>query len=73
MLTNIINNWFKEEKLPNYVTTARIVLLYKNKMDCEGNELEDFRPISVTSYLFKIIEKLIQDRIRIAIEGKVIK
>lgn len=58
MLASIINNWFKEEELPKYATTARIVLLYKNKM-CEGNVMEDFRPISVTSYLFKIIEKLI--------------
>ena len=73
MLTSIINKWFRDESLPKYVTTARIVLLYKNKMDCEGNVLEDFRPISVTSYLFKIIEKLIQGRINSAIENKTIK
>ena len=63
MLTKIFNNWLREESVPRYILTSRIVLLYKQGKLEEGNFLDDFRPISVTSYLFKILETMIKKRI----------
>ena len=63
MLSKIINNWLIEEKIPQYILTSRIVLLYKTNKNDDGNTLDDFRPISVTSYIFKLIEKMLKKRI----------
>ena len=68
----IINKWMRDEKVPYYIITSRIVLLYKKGKEEDGNYLDDFRPISVTSYIFKLIEKMLKARIlRNVEEGRI--
>lgn len=73
MLSKIINNWLKDEAVPQYILTSRIVLLYKTEKNDDGNSLSDFRPISVTSYIFKLIEKMLKNRIDTGIKNNLIK
>ena len=69
-IANLINHWLQKEKIPEEHTTSRIVFIYKKSKLTEGNIIEDFRPLSITSIFFKIIKRTLKERIQKAnIEG----
>lgn len=64
-LTEIINNIYLTKKLPETMGNAIINLIYKNKGD--HRELKNWRPISLLCVDYKIISKVITNRISIFI------
>lgn len=62
-ITLVLNYWFQQKSIPPNHATSKIIFIYKNPKDPLGNPLNDFRPISVTSPLFKLMELLIKKRI----------
>ncbi len=64
-LANVINSWFEHKSIPLSHLTSRLILILKKPVNLEeGNLLDDFRPISVTSVLFKLIEIIIYRRVK---------
>jgi len=63
-LTTLINHWLRNKNIPAIHNTARLIFIYKNKRDVvQGNAIDSFRPISITSIFFKLIEHLLKRRI----------
>ena len=64
-LAKILNHWLRNKSIPPLHMTSRLVFIYKDKPDLvNGNTVGSFRPISVTSPLFKLLEIIIHRRIR---------
>ena len=58
--------------MPTIHTTAKNFFIYKGNPKPEGNTIDELRPISATSYLFKLLEIIIKNRIEQLMESKVI-
>ena len=55
--------------MPTHHLTARLVFIYKDEIDSvNGNLIDSFRPISVTSILFKILEITLLKKIKALIK-----
>jgi Reverse transcriptase (RNA-dependent DNA polymerase) len=59
-LTEIMNNFLINEKLPEEWNLSKVVLLFKKG---KKNEIENYRPISLISHIYKIFCKMILSRI----------
>jgi len=49
--------------MPICHATAEIFDIYKGTPNPNGNTIDELRPISATSYLFKLLEIIIKNRI----------
>lgn len=49
--------------MPLAHSTAKNFFIYKTAVKKEGNTIDEFRPISATSFLFKLMEIIIKNRI----------
>jgi hypothetical protein len=64
-LTTLLNNWLAKKYIPPEHTTSRLVLIPKKPINREdGNSLDEFRPIAVTSVLFKTLEVIVHRRVK---------
>lgn len=63
-LATLYNKWLGDKFIPIVHMTSRLLFLLKKDPRPEGNTLDDYRPISVTSFIFKLLEKIIQRRIQ---------
>ncbi len=63
-LTAILNHWLLRRELPPEHTTSRLMLICKKPINVqEGNTLDEFRPIAVTSIFYKLLEVIVRDRL----------
>lgn len=60
-LSTLFNFSFQEGKLPDRWLQARVIPLYKNKGD--PSLLKNFRPISLTSCICKVLERLVKKKL----------
>lgn len=73
-LTNLFNKWLSEKQIPKLHTTNKMFFIYKNISAIQGGtKIEDLRPISVTSILYKILELSIKQHITLGIENGLIQ
>jgi hypothetical protein len=49
--------------MPICHATAKNIFIYKGTPNPNGNTIDELRPISATSYLFKLLEIIIKNRI----------
>ena len=49
--------------MPIIHTTAKNFFIFKGNPKPEGNTIDELRPISATSYMFKLLEIIIKNRI----------
>ncbi len=64
-LANILNFWLEHREIPAQHLTSRLIMILKKPINTEqGNTLDDFRPISVTSIFYKLLEKILHRRIK---------
>ena len=61
ILEEVINVWWREEEIPLEQLKARAVLIFKNKGN--SNDIDNYRPISLTSSLYKIFTAILQERL----------
>ena len=66
-LTFLINSFIRENKFPSDLKKAHVVPLFKKD---DPLKPENYRPISLTSSLSKLIEKLLQEPINVYLSGK---
>ena len=62
-MTSLLNYWIKGEGLPSVHATAKNFFIYKGQPKQGGNSIDELRPISATSFLFKMVEIIIKQRI----------
>ena len=69
-LRQIINQWWETGTIPDEVTKARVVSLYK-----KGNpdKQENYRPISLLNTCYKIIAAAMQKRLASALDKLIMK
>ena len=56
-----LNEWWNSEKVPAEQLRSRIVLIFKNKGS--SNNIDNYRPISLTNSIHKIFAAIIQKRL----------
>ena len=61
----VINDWWLGENMPEDVLLARVVLIYKKG---DSSKCENYRPISLSNTIYKIMARVIQMRIDEGIE-----
>ena len=59
--------------MPNVHATAKNFFIFKTDTKKEGNTIDEQRPISATSFLFKLLEIVIKNRIDHYMDIEVIK
>lgn len=72
-MTKLLNYWLKRDGIPVIHATAKNFFIFKGKCKEEGNTIDELRPISATSYLFKVLEVIIKNRIENLMQDKLIK
>ena len=70
LLTVMFNHWFNQGGIPGQVTKGVITLLKKGDTD-GGEELDDYRPITLLNTELKIMAKILSNRLRVVIEDLV--
>jgi hypothetical protein len=64
-LANLLNRWLERRTIPHQHLVSRLILILKKPPNIdEGNTLDDYRPISVTSVFYKLLEVIIHRRIK---------
>ena len=63
----MVSRWWKKKEVPNSITLARVVSLYK-KGDPEKQE--NYRPISLLNSFYKIVAAAIQRRLADKLDSK---
>ena len=56
----LLNQWWKEEKIPEETLNARVVMIYKKG---DTSKYENYRPISLLNSIYKIYTAIIQRRL----------
>ena len=59
--------------MPKVHATARNFFIFKGPPKDTGNTIDELRPISATSYLFKLLEIVIKNRIEKGLSTGVIR
>ena len=59
--------------MPISHATAKNFFIYKGTPNPDGNTIDELRPISATSYLFKLLEIIIKNRIDNGMKNRKIK
>ena len=59
--------------MPIIHTTAKNFFIFKGNPKPKGNTIDELRPISARSYLFKLLEIIIKNRIEQMMENKTIQ
>jgi hypothetical protein len=73
-ISSILNSWLQKKEIPKEHATARLIFIYKQEQDLiNGNAIDTFRPISITSILFKLFEIILSRRIKILRNNGTIK
>jgi hypothetical protein len=73
-LTLLLNQWLQRKAIPPEHTTSRLILIAKKPIDKQnGNTLDEFRPLAVTSVLFKLLEVLVHKRLRVLLDSSTIR
>jgi hypothetical protein len=63
-IAKLLNSWLSRKQIPTVHSTSRLLLIAKKPIDRqEGNTLDEFRPIAVTSVFFKLLEVIVRTRI----------
>jgi hypothetical protein len=62
-LKSLLNYWITNGGMPQVHATAKNFFIYKDTPKPEGNTIDELRPISATSYFFKLLEIILKDRI----------
>ena len=60
ILRDLLNEWWKTEKIPEEQLKARVVLIFKKG---DSSDWSNFRPISFLNSIYKIIVAIIQRRL----------
>ena len=66
----VVNEWWTTGIIPDKVTQARVVSLYKKG---DPNNQENYRPISLLNTYYKIIAAGVQRRLATALDEKIMK
>jgi hypothetical protein len=53
--------------------TAKNFFIYKDMPNPTGNTIDELRPISATSYFFKLLEIILKDRVERGFRSGIIK
>ena len=69
----MLNYWINNGGLPNVHATAKNFFIFKTDAKKEGNTIDELRPISATSFLFKLLEIVIKNRIDHYMDTGIIK
>ena len=73
-LLNLFNFWLQNKRFSNNFFTFRLLFIIKKGKDIsKGAKIDDCRPISITSPLYKILEAILLKRINKLINTKTIK
>ncbi len=59
-IRGILNDWWREEEVPEEQLRARVVLIYKKG---DTSKYENYRPISLLNIIYKLFAAIIQRRI----------
>ncbi len=59
-ISGILNDWWREEEVPEEQLRARVVLIYKKG---DTSKYENYRPISPLNIIYKLFAAIIQRRI----------
>ena len=62
-LTALLNYWIEKDGLPQINATAKNFFIFKGDKKEEGNQIDELRPISATTYFFKLMETILKRRI----------
>jgi hypothetical protein len=62
-ISTLLSHWIRKDGMPIAHATAKNFFIYKTKAKPEGNTIDEFRPISATSFMFKLLEIIIKKRI----------
>jgi len=65
-LVILYNNIFKEKKIPTSWKEAKIILLHKKG---DKTDIKNYRPISLLSHMYKILTRIIQNRIKTTLDA----
>ena len=68
-LTKLIRKWWVKREVPNTLTLARVVSLYKRR----PRKQENYRPISLLNTFYKIIATAIQRRLAGTLDSLIMK
>ena len=72
-LTTLYNYWLVGEGIPIIQTTARNFFIFKGNTETRSCTIDQLRPISATSILFKMLEMIIKNRVETSIKTKRIR
>lgn len=72
-LTVLYNYWIQGEGIPLVHSTARNFFIYKSDADPKTCTIDQLRPISATSIVFKLMEIVIKNRIEKEVRTKRVK
>ena len=65
IIRTMINEWWNGVEIPEEVTQANVILLYKKG---DKNNLANYRPISLLNSIYKILTAILQKRISTVLE-----
>eukprot|EP00975_Prorocentrum_lima_P042818 8994333-Prorocentrum_lima.AAC.1 len=69
-LLKLLNGWWIEEILPDSITDAQVVLIFKKG---DTNLFENYRPISLLNSIYKVFAALIKLRLEEEVDSRLQK